>query len=143
MHIDPDTGEIMYVGSGTGGRAWQIGYNKEGKFRSAAHRKWIDSHIEQGRTMGDLVKIIKTNLTLKEARELEYKLTKEIEPPFDRLVVPYQKKTFTKEQAKMAYQMYTSGVGYTELARQLKMTQGKRNLSVLGKRMVEAGAKLR
>jgi len=48
-HIDPDTQELVYVGHGSGGRAWQCG-STHSPLRSKEHLKWADDLLERGVT---------------------------------------------------------------------------------------------
>lgn len=64
-HVDPLTFEIVYVGKGTGGRAWDTTRNKQNI--NPLHLQWMESLQDQGYTPQDWVQIIYSGLEEKEA----------------------------------------------------------------------------
>lgn len=70
-HVDPITGELVYVGKGCGGRAWDVTRNRG---QHSEHLSWMKSLMNQGFIPSDWVNIIKKNLLDKEAREKEIEL---------------------------------------------------------------------
>jgi len=79
QHVDPTTGEIVYIGMGTGGRAWGI-LNKNKKHH-LEHRLFLDNLLELGYLPNDWVKIIERNLTKENAFLKELKLIHELGIP--------------------------------------------------------------
>ncbi len=137
-HIDPDNGELLYVGMGTGSRAWASG-TSSGSSRSNEHAAWISDRYEEGYTMSDITLVIETLLNKEQALSIELNLIKEFKPRFNRLSKDFVNKKYTKEQAKEALTLFKSGVRYCDIPRELGLTSS--NMSVLGKRMVESGEK--
>jgi hypothetical protein len=140
-HCHPETGEIVYVGIGTGSRAWNSG-TSSGSYREQEHADWIEQLYLQGYTMADIVKISCSLLDKKDALELEDKLIKEQRPKFNKLGNPdnYLNKKYTLEQALEARQMYYGGnIPYYMIPAYFNLASS--NMSVLGKRMVETANK--
>ena len=71
MHRCPLTSEIVYVGKGTGGRAWDVTRSR-GTFKE--HQTWMLELIDQGYVPSDWVFIIHKGLDEREAfnREKEF-----------------------------------------------------------------------
>ena len=71
LHVDPKTDEVLYVGKGCGGRAWDVTRNRGG---SLEHMDYLISLCEEGYTPDDWVKIIHKNISEMEAfnKEKEY-----------------------------------------------------------------------
>lgn len=67
-HFDPRTGEVRYVGKGTGGRAWSVARSGS---RSLAHFEWLTEIQEHGFTPDQFVRVIARGLSNKEALRLE------------------------------------------------------------------------
>ncbi len=63
-----DTYQIVYIGKGTGGRAWDVsrsrGNNKD-------HQEWMQGLMEEGKIPSDWVQVVMSNLSEKEAFEKE------------------------------------------------------------------------
>lgn len=72
LHVDPITGETVYVGKGTLGRAWDV--TRVRKKHHHEHCSWMLSLSEQGYLPTDWVHILERNLTEDEAfsKEKEY-----------------------------------------------------------------------
>lgn len=67
-HIDPETKEIVYIGKGSGGRAWDVTRARNNR---RDHQEWMLKKMEQGYIPCDWVKIISKNLSNKQALEVE------------------------------------------------------------------------
>lgn len=82
-HFCPKSGEVVYVGVGTGGRAWVSGTSTaqqdEGLRgnRHALHNQWMYALFEEGYTPQDFVRIVASRLTKKEAHVIEVELVDE------------------------------------------------------------------
>lgn len=75
LHVDPDSGKVVYVGKGTAGRAWSCGSStavpgKRGN-RTKEHNEWISQLLARGFTPADFVKIHRQALSEREARHIE------------------------------------------------------------------------
>lgn len=67
-HTDPETGEIVYIGKGSRGRAWHCAeYNN----RSVDHAAFLNDLINLGFTPDSWVTIIEAGLSSRDAYKLE------------------------------------------------------------------------
>jgi hypothetical protein len=64
LHTDPKTGEVVYVGKGVGGRAWDVTRCRR---EHKEHQQWMLSLMEEGYLPTDWVSIYKKNMTEEEA----------------------------------------------------------------------------
>jgi hypothetical protein len=76
-HTDPDTGEIVYVGEGTGQRFAAV------NTRSADHSKFLKEVIHDKNLT--CFSIIESRLTKERAREIEKELIAKYNPKFNKL----------------------------------------------------------
>ncbi len=91
-HVAPD-GEIVYVGKGCGGRAWDV---TRARRENHAHSDWMIALCEQGHIPTDWVVILNSNLSEKEARR------KETEYIHEHGIVKFNRQTGEKQhQAKL------------------------------------------
>lgn len=81
LHFDIDDGSIVYVGVGTGERAWEWRSNK----RSTPHNNLLEYYLEQGYVPSDWVSIVEASLTNEEALKLETELIEQYKPKFNKL----------------------------------------------------------
>lgn len=139
QHIEPDTKEAVYVGLGTYGRAW----NFYGNARKPEHNKWMKALVAKGHHIGELVEILHTGLSRESGKWWEKKILSERSPKFNTfLVKTFLHKKFSKAQAKAALKLFEEDeVPYYLIPTEFGITSS--NMSVLGKRMVEAGEQLR
>ena len=63
MHIHVDTGEVLYIGIGTGERAWEWRSNK----RSKEHNELLKQWLSAGYVPSDWVSIVYSNLSNEKA----------------------------------------------------------------------------
>lgn len=77
VYLHKDDGVIVYVGSGTGGRAWSC---KGTDRRNPDHKEWIENCILDGI---DFVQIVGTRMSESDARELEKRLITAHQPRFN------------------------------------------------------------
>ena len=82
QHVDPDTGEVVYVGLGTGSRAWATG-TSSGSHRGKVHSAWLSDLYHQGYTMGEIAKVTTTLLTKDQALSLENEIIKALKPRYN------------------------------------------------------------
>ena len=78
LHVDPDSGKVVYVGKGTAGRAWSCGSStavpgKRGN-RTKEHNAWISQLLARGYTPADFVRIKWQALDEPTARRIEAEL---------------------------------------------------------------------
>ena len=67
-HVDPDTYEIVYVGKGLHGRAWDVTRNRGGNI---GHLDWMKSLTDKGYLPCDWVSIVRRGLSEQDAFALE------------------------------------------------------------------------
>jgi hypothetical protein len=75
-HADPDTGEIVYVGEGTGQRFAAV------NTRSADHSAFLKEMIHDKRT--DCFNIVESRLTKEQARAIEKQLIAKYNPKYNK-----------------------------------------------------------
>jgi excinuclease UvrABC nuclease subunit len=80
QHVNPETGEILYIGKGSYERAWMC----RGSNRNPEYTKYLNQFLDTGYTMFDIVTILHKGLTNKKAEELETELIQKIQPIFNR-----------------------------------------------------------
>jgi hypothetical protein len=76
-HTDPATGEIVYVGEGTGQRFAAV------NTRSSDHSAFLKEVIHEKRT--DCFTIVESRLTKEQARAIEWQLIQKYNPKFNKL----------------------------------------------------------
>jgi|SRR5665213_1607179 len=80
IHFHPKTKEVVYVGKGTGHRAWVTSCNpaaykqKYGQGRTPEHHSWAEALFAEGYTPEDFVKIKEKGLNNKAALQYEAEL---------------------------------------------------------------------
>lgn len=82
-HVDPLTKEKVYVGAGSKGRAWNMGYTRNTNLRSANHLQWFEVLERQGFTLWDIVVKEAAGLSRAAAFGLENKLIWQHRPKFN------------------------------------------------------------
>jgi hypothetical protein len=75
-HTDPETGEIVYVGEGTGQRFSAV------NTRASEHSQFLKEVIHDKRL--DCFQIVESRLTKEDARALEYQLITKYKPKFNK-----------------------------------------------------------
>ena len=108
QHIDPDTGELLYIGMGSYERAWLC----RGSNRKKNHQERLNELFSLGYTMQDVVSIMASGLNKIDALNLEFTKIEKFKPKFNNLNNPnwkYPSKfadeviTMVKALAKMGY----------------------------------------
>ena len=142
LHHDPTTGQIVYVGKGIYGRAWDVtrsrAYNKE-------HREWMKGLSKLGFTPNQWVTIHKKNLTEEEA----FKIEKEYLHNNGTLTFnmqcgekQYQAK-MTNKQAREAFKMAKEGKKHKEIAELYGVSRTAISMLASGKQWRAVTADLR
>lgn len=106
LHTCLITGQVLYVGVGTGERAWEWRGNK----RSKEHNELLRSWLQDGYIPSDWVSIVETNLTSKEATDLETKCIEQHKPIYNKLKNP----NYISEQWK-----FSEVHGFAKLLREM------------------------
>ena len=132
-HVDPKSGDIVYVGLGQTDRAW----NSHKTDRKQNHYLWLHEQINQGHTLDEIVRITHKNLTREEAEKIESQGIEQLTPKFNALKNPNhwsKGRTYTKQLAEFAKTLHEMGYGYVRIAFLLGT-----NSHMLAKRMVKNG----
>ena len=119
-HVDPVTKEVVYVGHGSGGRAWQCG-SSHSPLRSKDHCKWADELLERGVTPDEWVEVGEKGLSKKEAKESELILIHKLKPRFNQSIRhPLLK--FTPDLYDTAVALREAGHSYGYIAKSLGLS---------------------
>jgi len=109
QHADPKTGEILYIGKGSYERAWLC----RGNNRNPEYSKHLNTFLDNGYTLSDIVTILHKGLTNIEAEHLESDLIQKIQPIFNKQQTSkwsYPKK-FSDEVVNMVKALKAMGYG--------------------------------
>ena len=95
-HLDPETGQVMYIGKGCSGRAWST------NMRSNEHISWMENN-----DLWQCVFSYAVNLSSEEALELESELIKEHSPFFNKYLKNQdeniEKRKYTKQEEPKSF----------------------------------------
>jgi DNA-binding NarL/FixJ family response regulator len=116
-HTDPRTGEVIYVGHGSRGRAWTHG-SKLTALRSQEHLAHLESMTQDGFVPSDWVEIIISGLTKADACRQEQALIRLIQPIYNKPQGLGSLK-ITPEEYKVAKEMRENGQYYHSIAKEL------------------------
>ncbi len=114
-HHDFNTQEIVYIGKGKHGRAWDV---TRSRAANKEHQDWMIGMCKEGLVPSDWVEIICTGLTEKEAFEIETKmLHKHGVTRFNQQGGEKNHKAkLTNEQAKEIFVRCKAGENHTKLS---------------------------
>ena len=114
QHIDPDTGELLYIGMGSYERAWLC----RGSNRKKNHQERLNELFALGYTMQDVVRIMATGLNKAAALNLELIKIEKFKPRFNNLSNPDWKypSKFTDEVVTMVKALTKMGYGSQNIA---------------------------
>lgn len=105
-HIHPVTGEVVYIGKGCHGRAWDV---TRCRGQHKAHQDWMKGLCAKGFTPADWVRILYQGLTEKQALDEEHYLINEGCPVFNRQSGEKQHQAkLTNQQAIEIYELTKS-----------------------------------
>lgn len=117
-HVDPITHQLLYVGKGTGQRAWACngGYaNARYGNRSKAHSTHLKALMLQGYLPCDWVQIVKRGLTAPAAFKLETALIESLKPCFNS-VMGLKNLKLSLVQITRARELRAKGMAYAAIA---------------------------
>ena len=132
LHIDPLYKQVVYVGKGVHGRAWDVtrcrGQHKE-------HQDWMLELCELGYTPEEWVKILHKNLTEDAAFKLEKEwLHNNGCPIYNRQSGEKQHQAkLTNQQARDAYLLAKMGMTHTEIAKEFRVSRTTITMIVSGR----------
>ena len=119
-HVDPDTGEIVYIGHGKFERAWRCSTTNNPTHyghRSVAHAEWLFEMAMHGFTPDSWVNIIQSGLTKKEAARIELSMIHSERPKFNRSI-----RRDKKLDGSRAQEYRDAGMYYSEIANKLDVS---------------------
>jgi Holliday junction resolvasome RuvABC DNA-binding subunit len=109
QHIDPETGEILYIGMGSYERAWLC----RGSNRKKNHQERLNELFSLGYTMQDVVSILASYLSKEAALSLELTKIEKFKPKFNNYSNPNWKypSKFADEVITMVKALKEMGYG--------------------------------
>lgn len=114
QHIDPETDEVIYIGRGSGSRAWMYVH----PFRSEEHSEYLEDLVDRGYLPSDWVRIESRRLTKDESVLMEKKFLAEFRPRFNK--IPGLKLLkITEEILKTAFELREKGWSYDKIAKEV------------------------
>lgn len=132
QHIDPRTNEVVYVGKGCGGRAWDItrsrGEHKE-------HQNWMIDLTNLGYVPSDWVFIYQKNLCEQDAFSIEKNLLHSLGVlPFNRQTGERQHQAkLTNKQALEVFQLRNDGLTHKEISSKFGVSRSAISMLLSGK----------
>lgn len=144
LHIEPDSDpqEVVYVGKGKYGRAWDVTRSRN---HNLDHQEWMQELYDLGYLPTDWVLIINRNLTESEAFRIEKEYTYINGcPKFNRNAGEnnHQSK-MTNEQAREGYLLAKNGTKHQEIADMFGVCRSAISMIASGKQWKAATADLR
>lgn len=141
-HVEPDTREIVYVGKGTGGRAWDV-TRARGDHKN--HQNWMLGLMEKGYVPSDWVVVYSKGLLEEEAFTDEKELLHEIGVTrFNRQTGDRQHQAkMSNEQALEAFKLKEQGWLHKEIAELYGVSRSAISMLLSGKqwKAVTAGVR--
>lgn len=136
-HFDPMTSELVYIGHGHKGRAWQCGQAGT-TMRGKEHSQWIDTLLSGGLTPEQFTEVIVRGLSKTAAAEVERGLIASHNPRFN-FVQGITLLRTTKEDFEKAVILRGMGMFYKDIAQELGLSVSALHRQLNGKsRAMEA-----
>lgn len=138
-HKDPTTKEIVYIGKGKGGRAWDV---TRCRSQHKEHQDWMVALLEQGYLPSDWVIILHKQLSEKEAFDAETSYLQSRLYKYNRQIGQHARHAkMTNEQAMAAYKMAKVGVAHKDIAELYGVSRSSISMLASGRqwRAVTAG----
>jgi len=123
-HVDPTDHRLVYVGLGTGSRAWAMGTyrsTKDARYgrRAGEHDAWMNSLMQKGFLPSDWVHIVEKQLTKEDAHKLELELIKTNQPIYNSIGTDKYKEKLRKCSSNVHSfldALHKMGYGYQRIA---------------------------
>ena len=113
FHVDPDSGEIVYVGSGTKERAWTA---RASNRHNEAHLTWLQRMETRGFTPDQYVSVVYRNSDKRAVLDKERELIEELKPEFNQTLNKWWWcLTLSEEQLKEARELRDEGMSYKKI----------------------------
>jgi hypothetical protein len=127
VHIDPETGEVLYVGMGKGPRAYAMKTSKTKDpiyyvHRSPEHAEHLEKLYQQEYLPHEWVYFDSRGLTKEQARLREKELIKELRPKYNRPAGVKQLK-FDLKEVKQIKKLREEGLYYSDIAKVMGCSQ--------------------
>lgn len=123
-HIHPRTNQVVYIGMGSGQRAWMMRNSTSTGprygHRSQKHYNWFQILEYEGHTLDQIVLIEKRGLSKDKARELESNLIKQFNPMFNIHKGCGSMVDFNKIEKALALKQ--QGLTYKQIAEQMNLS---------------------
>ena len=119
-HVDPITKDVLYVGHGTRGRAWNIAYEHT-LTRSQPHGKHLVRLIYDGFLACDFVNILHRNLFKTDACAIERDLIESLSPKYNK-DIGLSNLRLTPDVYDAALSLRSEGNSYSQIATQLGLS---------------------
>lgn len=127
-HIDPQDNQVIYVGRGSGSRAWMYVH----PFRAEEHSDFLSALVAEGYLPCDWVEIIFRNLTLEESVLKEKELLGLGRPMFNKIQGASTLK-ITPEILEQAQKFRELGLSYKAIGEQLNLSTMTVHRAMAGK----------
>lgn len=141
-HFDPETEELVYIGKGCGGRAWDV---TRAKKENREHQDWMQTLCSKGFTPEDWVEICYKGLTEQQALRKEKELLNSLVTRFNRTTGEKQHQAkMTNDEARWAYlEVALRGRTHREVADTLGVSRSAISMLVSGRQWKAITADLR
>ena len=141
-HIDPETNDVVYVGKGSGGRAWDV---TRCRSQNKDHQEWMQSLCAKGYTPDEWVEICYKGLTEEEALRIEKDFLSKSLTAFNRQGGENQHQSkMTNKEARWAYiQAVVDKVPHKEIANVLGVSRAAISMIASGKQWKAVTSDLR
>mgnify|MGYP000403917419 CR=1 FL=1 len=117
---DSDNDEVVYIGHGCKGRAWNCGYMKGD---TEERNDWKSIQIAKGLLPCDWVVIERRGLSKQEAMDMEKRLIADLRPALNRLNNPnHDFSSVSKEEVEYWEHLRNEGLSYAKIAAQSDYT---------------------
>lgn len=115
-----DEDEVVYIGHGCKGRAWNCGYMRGDTLE---RQEWKEQQLEKGLLPCDWVHIERRGLTKQEARDFETSLIKDFKPILNKLSNPsYNRYVVSTEEINRWIELRKEGLSYKDIAETSEFT---------------------
>lgn len=142
LHVDPLYSQVVYVGKGVHGRAWDV---TRCRGQHTEHQDWMKELCELGYVPSDWVKIIHKGLSEQDALALEKAwLHTNGCPVYNRQSGEKQHQSkLTNQQARDAFLLAKAGMLHREIAEEFGVSRSAISMLVAGKQWRAITADLR
>ena len=117
FHVDPETGDIVYVGSGTKERAWTT---RESNRNNVDHHNWLLQKETEGYTPDDYVQIVFKARSKREVLDKESTFIEDLKPVFNKTLSKWWWcLALSEDQLAQAKELRDKGISYKNIAKEV------------------------